>query len=65
MIISKRKKGSLAIKKAKKSVPAVRKAQPSVSAKAIRDFNTLLDTFRDECGDYLWDPFRGFEWPIE
>ena len=56
-----KKKGTLAIKKAKKSVLAVRKPQPS----EIRDFNTLLDTFRDEFGGYLWDPFRGFEWPVE
>jgi len=56
-----KKKGNLALKKAKKPVLAVRKPQPSM----IRDFNTLLDTFRDEFGGYLWDPFRGFEWPVE
>jgi HSP20 family protein len=57
----KQKKGTLAIKKAKKPVLAVRKPQPSV----IQDFNRLLDTFRNEFGGYLWDPFRGFEWPVE
>jgi HSP20 family protein len=56
-----KKKGALVIKKAKKPVLAVRKPQPSV----IQDFNRLLDTFRDEFGGYLWDPFRGFEWPVE
>jgi HSP20 family protein len=56
-----KKKSALAIKKAKKPVLAVRKPQPS----AIQDFNTLLDTFRNEFGGYLWDPFRGFEWPVE
>jgi HSP20 family protein len=56
-----KKKGTLAIKKAKKSVLAVRKPQPSV----IQNFNDLLDTFRDEFGGYLWDPYRGFEWPVE
>ena len=56
-----KKKGTLAIKKAKKPVLAVRKPQPSV----IQNFNNLLDTFRDEFGGYLWDPFRGFEWPAE
>ena len=40
---------------------AVRKPQPSV----VQNFNNLLDTFRDEFGFYLWDPFRGFEWPVE
>jgi HSP20 family protein len=56
-----KKKGTLAIKKAKKPVLAVRKPQPS----EIQNFSNLLDTFRDEFGFYLWDPFRGFEWPVE
>jgi len=30
-------------------------------ARAIPVFNRLLEEF----GGYLWDPFRGFEWPIE
>jgi hypothetical protein len=59
--LSEKKKGALAIKKAKKPVLAVRKPQPRL----IQDFNTLLDTFRGEFGGYLWDPFRGFEWPVE
>jgi HSP20 family protein len=56
-----KKKGTLAIKKAKKPVLAVRKPQPIV----IQSFNDLLDAFRDEFGGYLWDPYRGFEWPVE
>jgi HSP20 family protein len=56
-----KKKEAPAIKKAKKPVLAVRKPQPSV----IQDFNRLLETFREEFGGYLWDPFRGFEWPVE
>ena len=56
-----KKKGNLAIKKAKRPVLAVRRPQPSV----IQDFNDLLDAFRGEFGGYLWDPFRGFEWPVE
>jgi len=55
--MSKEKKGTLAARKAKKPL-AVREPQPSV----IQEFNTLLDTFRDAL---VWDPFRGFEWPIE
>ena len=55
--MSKKKKGVLAIKKEKKPVLAVREPQPSW----IPVFNRLLDEF----GGYLWDPFRGFEWPIE
>jgi HSP20 family protein len=56
-----KKKGILAIKKAKKAVLAVRKPQP----REIQNFNELLDTFRNEFGGYLWDPYRGFEWPVE
>ncbi len=56
-----KRKSALAIKTAKKPVLAVRRPQPS----AFQDFNTLLDTFRNEFGGYLWDPFRGFEWPVE
>jgi HSP20 family protein len=59
--VAAKKKGTLAIKKAKKPVLAVRKPQP----REIQDFNNLLDTFRNEFGGYLWDPFRGFEWPAE
>jgi len=59
--MSEKKKGALAIKKAKKPVLAAKKPQPSWS----QDFDGLLDTFREEFGGYLWDPFRGFEWPIE
>jgi HSP20 family protein len=53
----KKKKGALAIKKEKKPVLAVREPQPSW----IPVINRLLDEF----GGYMWDPFRGFEWPIE
>src|SRR4030042_6805504 len=56
-----KKKGTLAIKKTKKPVLAVSKPQPSV----IQTFNDLLDAFRDEFGGYLWDPYRGFEGPVE
>jgi HSP20 family protein len=56
--MSEKKKGTLAVRKAKKPVLAVREPQPSV----IQEFNRLLDTFRSEL---VWDPFRGFEWPIE
>ena len=59
--MAEKKKGTLAIKKAKKPVLAVRKPQP----REIQDFNNLLDTFRNEFGGYLWDPYRGFEWPVE
>ena len=55
--MSKEKKGSLAVK-AKKTVPAVKEPQPG----SIQELNRLLDTFRSEM---VWDPFRGFEWPIE
>ncbi len=56
--MSKEKKGALAVKKTNKPTIAVKKPQPS----EIQEFNKLLDTFRSEL---IWDPFRGFEWPIE
>jgi HSP20 family protein len=56
-----KKKGTLSIKKARNPVLAVRKPQPM----EIQNFNDLLDTFRNEFGGYLWDPYRGFEWPVE
>jgi HSP20 family protein len=59
--MSKKKEGTLAFRKAKKAVLAARGPQPSW----IQEFNRLLDTFRGEFGGYLWDPFRGFEWPVE
>jgi HSP20 family protein len=46
----KEKKGTLAVRKAEKPVPAVGEPQPS-------SIQGLLDT--------IWDPFRGFEWPVE
>jgi hypothetical protein len=55
--MSKKKKEAFAIKEAKKPVLAVRKPPPSMN----QDFNNLLDTFRNEFGSHLWDPFRGFE----
>jgi HSP20 family protein len=51
--MSKEKKGTLAVREAEKPVPALREPQPS----SIQEFNRLLDT--------IWDPFRGFEWPVE
>ena len=48
--MSKEKKGALAVRKVEKPVPALREAQPS-------SVQELLDT--------IWDPFRGFEWPVE
>jgi len=46
----KEKKGTLAVRKAEKPVPAVGEPQPS-------SIQGLLDT--------IWDPLRGFEWPVE
>jgi len=52
-----KKKKALAIKKEKQPVLAVREPQPSW----FPVVNRLLEEFEG----YLWDPFRGFEWPIE
>lgn len=53
----KKKEGALAIKEAKKPVPAVTETEPSW----MQQVNSMLDTFRL----IPWDPFRGFEWPVE
>jgi len=51
------KKKARAIKKEKKPVLAVREPQPS--------WFPVLNRLLEEFGGYMWDPFRGFEWPIE
>ena len=56
--MSKEKKGTPAVKIEKKPVPAVKEPQPD----SIQEFNKLLNTFRTRI---VWDPFRGFEWPVE
>jgi HSP20 family protein len=56
--MSKEKKGTLEVKKANKPAIVVKKPKTS----EIQEFNKLLDTFRSEL---VWDPFRGFEWPIQ
>ena len=55
--MSKKKKAALAIKKEKKPVLAVREPQPS--------WFPVVNRLIEEFGGYMWDPFRGFEWPIE
>ena len=51
------KKKARAIKKEKKPVLAVREPQPS--------WFPVLNRLLEEFGGYMWDPFRGFEWPVE
>src|SRR6266849_5380775 len=67
MTISKKKAKAVSIKKTtkkparavtkKKAALAVREPQPSW----IEEFNKLSEPFRL----IPWDPFRGFEWPVE
>jgi len=56
----KKRRKAVAGKKAKHAL-AVREPSPSWN----EDFNRALDTFRNEFKGYLWDPFRGFEWPVD
>jgi HSP20 family protein len=56
--VKKEKKPAPAVKKEKELVPAVKEPQPD----SIQEFNRILDTFRHRI---VWDPFRGFEWPVE
>src|SRR6266496_338569 len=56
--MSKKKAKALSIKKTKKKPAlAVREPQPGW----IEEFNKLSEPFRL----IPWDPFRGFEWPVE
>ena len=57
MVMAKKKVGAVVAKKAKKSELAVREPQPSW----IEEFDKLSEPFRL----MPWDPFRGFEWPVE
>jgi len=59
--MSKKKKRLPATKKTKKHALAVRRSEPS----EIMNFNKMLDTFRSHFRGYMWDPFRGFEWPVD
>ena len=55
--MSKKKGAARAVKKTKNPELAVREPQPSW----IQEFNKLSEPFRL----IPWDPFRGFEWPVE
>jgi HSP20 family protein len=55
--MAEKKKKARAIKKEKKPVLAVKEPQPS--------WFPVVNRLLEEFGGYMWDPFRGFEWPIE
>jgi len=55
--MSTKKEGALAVRKSKKPELAVREPQPSW----VEGFNKMLEPFRL----MPWDPFRGYEWPLE
>ena len=55
--MSRKKEAALAVKKTKKPELAVKAPQPSW----IQEFDKVLEPFRL----MPWDPFRGFEWPVE
>jgi HSP20 family protein len=65
--MSKKKAKALSIKKSTKRIAhAVAKKKPALTARVsqpswIEEFNKLSEPFRL----IPWDPFRGFEWPIE
>ncbi len=65
--MSKKKVQTLSIKKTrKKPAPAARKKKPALAVREpqpswIEEFNKLSEPFRL----IPWDPFRGFEWPVE
>jgi HSP20 family protein len=55
--MSEKRKKARAIEKEKKPVLAVKEPQPS--------WFPVVNRLLEEFGGYMWDPFRGFEWPIE
>jgi HSP20 family protein len=55
--MAEKKERARGIKKEKKPVLAVREPQPS--------WFPVVNRLLEEFGGYMWDPFRGFEWPIE
>src|SRR5437867_10314616 len=57
MPIPKKKEAATAVKKASKPALAVKEPQSSLT----HSFDKLLDTMTL----IPWDPFRGFEWPVE
>src|SRR5437667_10585663 len=65
--MSKKKAQTLSIKKTrKKPAHAARKKKPALAVREpqpswIEEFNKLSEPFRL----IPWDPFRGFEWPVE
>src|SRR5207244_5705891 len=65
--MSKKKARALSIKKTKKKpTHAVTKRKPALAVREpqpswIEEFNKLSEPFRL----IPWDPFRGFEWPVE
>src|SRR5438034_3865152 len=65
--MSKKKAQTLSIKKTrKKPAHAARKKKPTLAVREpqpswIEEFNKLSEPFRL----IPWDPFRGFEWPVE
>src|SRR6266705_4102393 len=67
MVMSKKKARALSIKKTKKKpTHAVTKRKPALAVREpqpswIEEFNKLSEPFRL----IPWDPFRGFEWPVE
>src|SRR5438128_11606021 len=67
MAMSKKKARALSIKKTKKKpTHAVTKRKPALAVREpqpswIEEFNKLSEPFRL----IPWDPFRGFEWPVE
>ena len=67
MTISKKKAKAVSIKKTtKKPARTVTKRKPALAVKEpqpswIEEFNKLSEPFRL----IPWDPFRGFEWPVE
>src|SRR3989475_1053560 len=64
-LMSKKKAGTPAVKKANKPAPAVRERPALASKGPPSSFTHSVDQLLDAMTMIPWDPFRGFEWPIE
>ncbi|OLE75354.1 hypothetical protein AUG19_05490 [archaeon 13_1_20CM_2_54_9] len=64
-LMSKKKAGTPAVKKANKPAPPVREKPALAVKEPPSSFTHSVDKLLDTMTLIPWDPFRGFEWPIE
>jgi len=63
--MSKRKESATALKKGNEPAPAIREKLALATKEPPSSFTQSVDKLLDTMTLIPWDPFRGFEWPIE